>query len=137
MIFIWLTWAGNFWLDTHNPDHLISISIHLIWGSIKTIPFHIFILVFPPLIKAPFNPLTGYYYYAGYRIQIILICRLTKDRDQALISISTIQKLRVQEIPPVFLFFQGVYIRGFAIGFIRVNIVHRIYQGELCTHYVL
>ena len=33
---------------------------------------------------------------AGYQIQIELICRFTKYRDQALISISTIQEFPVQ-----------------------------------------
>ena len=36
--------------------------------------------------------------FMGYRIKIELICRLTKDRDQALISISTIQKFPAQVI---------------------------------------
>ena len=37
------------------------------------------------------QPLTGYHYHAGYRQRIKLICRLTKDLDQPLILISTIQ----------------------------------------------
>ena len=56
----------------------------------QTIPFHIFILLNPPLIKASFN--TWYDYHVGNQIKIKLICTLTKDRDQPLISISTIQE---------------------------------------------
>ena len=54
----------------------------------KIIPFQIFISNIPPL-----QPQTGddYDYNAGYKIEIKLICRLTKKRDQALISISKIK----------------------------------------------
>jgi len=37
--------------------------------------------------------------FAGYQIKIKIICRLTKDRDQALISISTIQECYILLIP--------------------------------------
>ena len=56
---------GTFVMDTHNPDPQISMS-----------PFDYRI----------------YDYHAEYRIKIKLICRLTKDPDQALISTSTIQE---------------------------------------------
>ena len=56
-------------LDTHNSDILISIS------TVCTLMINLFVSV---------NP-SGCIYTAGYRIKIKLICRLVKDRDQALI----------------------------------------------------
>jgi len=69
----------------------------VIWGSIKIIPFHIF-LVIPPMIQFPsiIDWVSRYDNYAGYRIKIKLICRLTKDQDQALLSISTIREFHAQ-----------------------------------------
>ena len=69
---------GTFVLDNHNPEHLISIS------TVDT--YNLRITVIP----------SGYNYSAGYRIKIKLIRRLTKDLDQALISISTL----IQQFPP-------------------------------------
>ena len=40
-----------------------------------------------PIIDTP--SVTGYDGYAGYRIKIKIICRLTKDKDPALILISS------------------------------------------------
>ena len=58
---------------------------------------NLFISIVPPLIKALFNPWlwSGNGYHAGYRIKIKVICRLRKDGDHGLISIST-----KQEFPP-------------------------------------
>ena len=70
------------------PIHRSQYSLwaFFIWGFIKTTSFRIFILAIHPLIKAPFNPWLGTInIYARYRMKIKLICRLTKDQDQALI----------------------------------------------------
>ena len=71
------------------PIRLISISTvgTFFWGSLKSTPSHIFILVILPLIQAQLK--TAWVRLpcdAGYRtnlinLQIKLICRLTKDRE--------------------------------------------------------
>ena len=75
------------------------------------------ILVIPPLIKASFNPLIGFDYHAGYRIEIKLICRLTMDRVQALISISSLfdntyfkmpELNKQQKLIKIFIFFNSI-----------------------------
>ena len=67
---------GTFVLDNHNPEHLISIS------TVETYNYS--------------YPFRVQLYTAGHRIKIKLIRRLTKDQDQALISISTL----IQQFPP-------------------------------------
>ena len=54
--------------------------------SIQGSMHNLFIIVIPP----------GHYYLAGYWKKVKLICRLTRDQDQALISTSTIQKFSPQ-----------------------------------------
>ena len=68
---------------------LISISTvdTLDFRIYKNILFHIFLWS-----KLPSTPDWVRLYYAGYQIKLKLICRLIKDRDQALISIFTIQE---------------------------------------------
>ena len=60
---------------------LTSWSQHPLWALIIW-GINLFVSVIP----------SGFDYHAGYRIKIQLICRLTKDRDQVLISKSTIQE---------------------------------------------
>ena len=64
---------------------IIPIYDRIVCGSV----LNLFISVIPP----------GYSYHAGYRIKTKLICRLTKDRDQTLISISI-----TQEFPALVIF---------------------------------
>ena len=54
----------------------------LIKGSKNsTLPY--FYFSYPAPDQSFLQPMTGYKNYAGYRIKIKLICRLTKDRNRA------------------------------------------------------
>ena len=70
-----LTRAGN--LDILNPDLLISKS------TVSTLNLRI--IAQSPHFSYPFRE----QWHCGYRVKLKLICRLTRDRDQALISISS------------------------------------------------
>ena len=86
---------GSNVLDTHTPDPQIPISNLdiLIWGSILN-----FLI-------------SGNDYRARYRMKIRLICRLTKDRHQALISIFTlIQKFSALDIDKYWRIFIYIFI---------------------------
>ena len=69
------------------PNQCMPPSTHVFLPWSVHAPFNPCI---PTLISAcSLQPLTGYNYQAKYRMQIRLICELSKDRNQALISIST------------------------------------------------
>ena len=72
---------GIFMLDTDNPDHLIPIF------TVST--FNLIVIVSSLVFNYPFT---------GYLIKIKVICRLTTNRAQALISISTIQEFQALDI---------------------------------------
>ena len=85
-----LSWENSV-LHTHNLDCLISIFTldtfnSRIYRKVYVYPYHYL------LFQSHLLPLTWNYYYTGYRLKIKLICRLTRDPDQALISIFSMQE---------------------------------------------
>ena len=77
-------------LDIHNPRRLISILI------VSTFNLRILKKQYLSLSLYPYwsNPLAWYDYHISNKEK--LICRLTKDQDQAMISIYTIQEFPAQ-----------------------------------------